>query len=87
MQSPAARRRRLLAFALFLGGLLSLTAPLLAGVLTPGVSWLAWFARTLPSALLIASFLVWYRADKVFDRGFDPDSGDHDDDQHSTGSQ
>jgi uncharacterized membrane protein (DUF485 family) len=62
-----------------------LLAPVLANVVAPGVMWVAWFARSLPAAFVIAGVFVWYRADKVFDRGFKPDEspdhGSHDPDR------
>ena len=58
-----------------------LLAPALAGAIASGVAWLAWLARSLPAALAIAGIMVWYRADKVFDRGFEPE-GPSDDESH-----
>lgn len=73
MHSHAARRRRRLAIALVVVGLVMLLAPVLAGAIAPGVAWVAWVARSLPAALVVAGMTVWYRADKVFDRGFEPE--------------
>lgn len=73
MQSHAARRRRRLAIALVVSGLVMLLSPVLASAIAPGLAWVAWLARSLPTALVLAGVLVWYRADKVFDRGFEPD--------------
>ena len=73
VQSHAARRRRRLAIALVVSGLVMLLSPVLASAIAPGLAWVAWLARSLPAALVLAGVLVWYRADKVFDRGFEPD--------------
>lgn len=78
VQTDAARKRRRLALALVLAGLLMLFAPALASVIAPGVTWVAWLARSLPGVLVVAGGLVWYRADRVFDRGFEP-GGSRDD--------
>jgi hypothetical protein len=59
-----------------------LLAPVLAGAIAPGVAWVAWLARSLPAALAIAGIMVWHRADKVFDRGFEPE-GPPDDESHN----
>lgn len=80
MQSDAARKRRRLAIGLVVAGVVIL-APVLANVVAPGVPWVAWLARSLPAALVIAGGFVWYRADKVFDRGFEPDES-LDDESH-----
>jgi hypothetical protein len=81
VQSHAARRRRRLAIALVVAGLAMLLAPVLASAIAPGVAWVAWLARSLPAALVLAGGMVWYRADKVFDRGFEPDETS-DDESH-----
>lgn len=73
VQSHAARRRRRSAIALVVAGLVMLLAPVLAIAIAPGVAWVAWLARSLPAALVLAGFMVWYRADEVFDHGFEPD--------------
>jgi hypothetical protein len=73
VQSDAARKRRRLAVGLVVAGLVMILAPVLANLVAPGVTWVAWLARSLPAALVIAGGFVWYRADKVFDRGFEPD--------------
>jgi hypothetical protein len=78
VQSDAARKRQRLAVVLILAGLLMLFAPTVASVVAPGVTWVAWLARSLPGVLVVAGGLVWYRADRVFDRGFEPD-GSRDD--------
>lgn len=81
MQSPAARRRRRLAVGLVVAGVVMIAAPVLVASVAPGIDWVAWIARSLPTALVMAGILVWYRADRVFDRGFDPDQrSDGDDD-------
>jgi len=46
-------------------------APVLTGPIAPGVAWVAWVARSLSAALVFAGVMVWYRADKVFDRGLE----------------
>ena len=81
VQSDAARKRRRLAKGLVVAGLVMLLAPVLATVVAPGIAWVAWLARSLPAALVIAGGFVWYRADKVFDRGFEPDESP-DDESH-----
>jgi peptidoglycan/LPS O-acetylase OafA/YrhL len=73
VQSDASRKRRRLAIGLVVAGLVMILAPVLANVVAPGVPWVAWLACSLPAALVIAGGLVWYRSDKVFDRGFEPD--------------
>jgi hypothetical protein len=83
VQSGASRKRRRLAEGLVVAGLVMLLAPVLANVVAPGVMWMAWLARSLPAALVIAGVLVWYRADTVFDRGFEPDESP-DDESHDT---
>jgi hypothetical protein len=37
-----------------------------------------WLARSLPAALVLAGAMVWYRADEVFDRGFEPEQTSED---------
>ena len=81
MQSVAARKRQRLAICLIVVGLGTLVGPFLAAVIVPGVAWVAWLARCLPGVLVVSGIMVWYRADKVFDRGFDPDEVDDDDDR------
>lgn len=56
-----------------------LVGPFLAAVIAPGVVWVAWLARSLPGVLVASGIIIWYRADTVFDRGFDPDEADDDD--------
>jgi hypothetical protein len=73
MQSAAARKRRRVAIAFVVTGLVMLLAPVLASAIAPGVAWVAWLARSLPATLVLAGAMVWYRADKVFDRGFEPE--------------
>ena len=75
MQSPAARRRRRLAVGLVVAGVVAIAAPVLVASVAPGIDWAAWIARSLPTILIVAGIVVWYRADRVFDRGFDPDQG------------
>jgi len=53
-------------------GLVMIVGPFLAAAIAPGVAWVAWLARSLPGALVVSGTMVWFRADKVFDRGFDP---------------
>jgi len=79
VQSAAALRRRRLAIALIVACLVMLVGPLLAALIAPGAAWAAWLARSLPGALVFSGIMVWHRADKVFDRGFDPDEADDDD--------
>lgn len=81
VQSHAARRRRRLAIALVVTGLVMLLAPVLASAIVPDIAWVARLARSLPAALVLAGVMVWYRADKVFDRGFEPDDTS-DDESH-----
>lgn len=71
--------------ALVVAGLLMLVAPALAAAVAPDVTWVAWLARSLPTALLFAGGLIWYRADRVFDRGFEPDQVQ--DDEHRDASR
>lgn len=78
MQSVAAQKRQRLALYLIVAGLVLIVGPLLAAVIAPGMAWVAWLARCLPGALVVAGIMVWYRADKVFDRGFDPGEADDD---------
>lgn len=73
-QSDSARKRRRFAIALVVTGLVML----LASGLAPGVAWLAWLTRSLPAALVIAGVMVWYRAGKVFDRGFESEETSND---------
>ncbi|NIJ05697.1 hypothetical protein [Frigoribacterium faeni] len=80
MQSPAARRRRRLAVGLVVAGMVTIAAPVLVASVAPGIGWAAWIARSLPTILIVAGIVVWYRADSVFDRGFDPDQRSHGDD-------
>jgi hypothetical protein len=84
VQSDASRKRRRLVKGLVVAGLVMLLAPVLANVVAPGITWVAWLARSLPAALVIAGVFVWYRADKVFDRGFEPDESP-DDESHDIG--
>lgn len=46
-------------------------APILTGPTAPGVAWVAWVARSLSAALVFAGVMVWYPADKDFDRGLE----------------
>ena len=78
MQSAAARKRQRLAICLMVAGLVMLVGPFLAAAIAPGMAWVAWLARSLPGALVLSGIMVWYRADKVFDQGFDPEEADDD---------
>jgi hypothetical protein len=64
--------------ALVVAGLVMLLAPVLARAIAPGVAWVVWLARSLPAALVLAGAMVWYRADEVFDRGFEPEQTSED---------
>lgn len=78
MQSPAARRRRRIARGLFIAALLCLAGPLVLSLFALDVAWLPGPTGFLPALLSSAALAVWYRADKVFDRDFDPDDQDED---------
>lgn len=81
MQSPAALRRRRIALGLFIAALLSMAGPLVLSLFALDVAGLPGPTGLLPALLASAALAVWYRADRVFDRDFDPDDQDDQDDQ------
>lgn len=76
MQTRAAQRRKSLARGLAILAVLLLAGPLLIGLVAPDTPWLSWLAGVSPAVMLGLSFQLWYRADKVFDRDFDPEDED-----------
>jgi len=77
MQTPAAQRRKRLACGLIITAILLIAGPLVADLVAPDRPWLLHLAGALPVVLFTIGIQVWHRADKVFDRGFEPeDEGD-----------
>jgi hypothetical protein len=77
MQTPAAQRRKRLASGLIITAVLLVAGPLVADLCAPDLPWLLRLAGVLPVMVFTIGIQVWHRADKVFDRGFEPeDAGD-----------
>jgi 3-mercaptopyruvate sulfurtransferase SseA len=77
MQTPAAQRRKRLASGLIITAVLLVAGPLVADLFAPDLPWLLRLAGVLPVMVFTIGIQVWHRADKVFDRGFEPeDAGD-----------
>lgn len=70
----AAQRRKRLAYGLIIAAVLLVAGPLMAGLVAPDLPWLLRLAGVLPVAVLTIGIQVWYRADKVFDRGSKPEN-------------
>lgn len=62
-----------MAYGLIIAAVLLIAGPLVAGLLAPDLSWLLRLAGILPAATVGIGIQIWYRADKVFDRGFEPE--------------
>ena len=85
MQTPAAQRRKRLACGLIITAILLIAGPLVADLVAPDRPWLLHLAGALPVVVFTIGIQVWHRADKVFDRGFEPE--DEDDRPTDTPSQ
>ncbi|MBD8140498.1 hypothetical protein IFT36_08085 [Frigoribacterium sp. CFBP 13605] len=76
MQTPAAQRRKRLASGLIITAVLLVAGPLVADLVAPDLPWLLRLAGALPVLVFTIGIQVWHRADKVFDRGFEPEDED-----------
>ncbi|RYY11506.1 MAG: hypothetical protein EON55_14145 [Alphaproteobacteria bacterium] len=85
MQTSAAQRRKRLASGLIITAVLLVAGPLVADLVAPDLPWLLRLAGVLPVIVFTIGIQVWHRADKVFDRGFEPE--DEDDEPRDTPSQ
>lgn len=73
MQTRAAQRRKRLAYGLMTTAVLLIAGPLVVGLVAPDLPWLLRLTGILPAAVFEIAIQIWYRADKVFDRGFKPE--------------
>lgn len=73
MQTRASLRRKRLAYGLMITAALLFAIPLVAGLVAPEFPWEGKFVGIVPALLFTIGFQFWYRADRVFDRGFEPD--------------
>lgn len=73
MRTRASLRRKRLAIGLMVTAALLFAMRLVAGLAAPGVAWPGGLLGIVPALLFTIGFQIWYRADRVFDRGFEPD--------------
>jgi multisubunit Na+/H+ antiporter MnhB subunit len=81
MQTRASLRRKRLASGLMITAALLLAMRIVAGLVAPEVALPGGLLGIVPALLFTVGFQFWYRADRVFDRGFEPEDDEDTSDQ------